>query len=143
VGRNSTLSAPTSRRDQSYSNDSASSRPSAFSAAQMSNSDRSTTISHSVASQSPTRKRGEITSLTLSEFGRPQSTPLPMPSPPPTAHFGGDRNSGTVSPLAVDTLVTTTATEPRQSPTTPTSPALIQFSPWAAGLDPSWHPTET
>jgi hypothetical protein len=72
---------------------------------------------------------------------------MTIPSRPQTAYL----NDGTVRSVgsgttAVDTLVgaeliTTTATEPPGSPTSPS----IQFSnaPWAAGLDQDWSPTET
>lgn len=134
-------STPTSRRDQSYSTGSASSRPSVFSAARIS--------AHSVAASRSTssneQKHAHTVSPTLSAFGPVHEEP--GPSVPPTVHF----NDGTVRSIAsgstaVDTLasgdlVTTTATEPPGTP--PPSPLIQIFNaPWAAGLDQDWNPTD-
>lgn len=139
-------SAPASRHEQSYSTGSASSRPSAFSAARTIGSGYSVAASRSISSDE--RKRAQAVSPALSAFGPSHGEPeSSAPLEPPTAHFNDGTVRSTASgSTAVDTLasmelVTTTATEPPGSPTSP----LLQFSnaPWAAGLDQDWNPTET
>jgi hypothetical protein len=138
-------STPASRHNQSFSTGSTSSRPSALSAARTIGSGHSAAASGSISSEE--RKRAHAVSPALSAFGPTYEEPGPsVPLEPPAAHFndGTMRSRGSGS-TAVDTLasmelVTTTATEPPGSPTSP----LIQFSnaPWAAGLDQDWNPTE-
>lgn len=148
LGVRTSSSTPASRRDQSYSTGSASSRPSALSAVPTIDSGHSIAAPGSVSSAE--QKRSQAVSPALSAFGPTPEEPSPSPpSPSPTAHF----NDGTVrstdsASTAVDTLVdtlsseglvTTTATEPPSSPTS----TLIQISnaPWATGLDQDWNPT--
>ena len=136
---------PPSGHFQSFSTDSASSRPSALSAARTMGSGHSAAASGSISSDE--RKRSHAVSPALSAFGPTLEEPGPsVPLEPPAVHFndGTMRSRGSES-TAVDTLasmelVTTTATEPPGSPTSP----LIQFSnaPWAAGLDQDWNPTD-
>ncbi|KAF9459040.1 hypothetical protein BDZ94DRAFT_1269228 [Collybia nuda] len=137
----STGSAPASRRDMTGSNGSASSRPSAFSAARTGSSGHS--LAHSGSITSEDRKRGHV-SPTMSAFGHGHRSdgepPLsPLLNTPPLVHFAeraGTVRSITSGTTAVDTLAGSSA-----EPGSPRS-QLTQFSsaPWAGGLDQDWTP---
>lgn len=138
----STGSAPASRHDLSGSNGSASSRPSAFSAARTGSSGHS--LAHSGSIASDIRKHRHA-SPTMSAFGhghRNESEPplSPLLNTPPLVHF--PERAGTVRSVPSGSTAVDTLAGSSNEPGSPRS-QLMQFTgaPWAGGLDKDWAPT--
>ncbi|KAG6861617.1 hypothetical protein C0995_014056 [Termitomyces sp. Mi166 len=128
-----------SRRDLSGSISSASSRPSALSAARTHNSGRS--LAHSESVSSDARKRTSPVTSSFSSHSRPRSPQPPLPSSllnvPPTAHYPPER-AGTHRMTGSQDMDADRSGMSSPEPMSPVS--QMSSAPWAGGLGDNWTP---